>query len=570
MLIAIIFFFNFVSGSMRESNEDRVTLTELSSTGLELVLEFVYGGCLTLTDENLEDIVAVASYLQIHCVLECCCIFIRETLAVDSWAAYLKLASNYALDTVKSDVIRQVSVIDYIDDFILQNILNLHMSNEHTKIPLFETVRKLVTSDKIQISELTLFNIVVDWLLAEPSRKEHSEELMKYVKFTLIPEPDLKRLLAEPRCDALGIRCRIETALKYVSLPVRKKIQWDSPVDQVRGRPRVTAVFNDLIKRNDPSCRNLHVLLEDKMNEDDTGDDTDDEDDSCNVRKNSKEAMWIQIPQLPKKFCSSSAVSIKNFLFICGGSDGTINTIYKECHVFDPVTWQWDKIAPMNVGRTEFTLVVHEEELYAIGGRTQNEVCIDSIERYSLQDNCWEVVAHYSTPAARVAAVSAAGLLYMYGGEDDVAYDVTSFKSFDPRICQWKSLPLCPGNNVRYSDCTLLSLQDHLYVLCPFESRFDDMTCFNVCTQQWVRFTCGYFFSPEVNLGSFITDGRYIYCLGGDESLRCIPDIANKYCHLLSLPKPENLNHIYEGMCFLLAIPHDRLEESKQNALRDK
>ena len=554
---------------MKESNDDRVTFTELTSTGLEHVLEFVYGGCLNPTDENIEDVVAVASYLQIHCVLECCCDFIRETSSVENCAGYLKLSSNYALDTVRSDLIRQVSVIEYIDDFILDNISNLYMSNEHTKIPLFETMRKLVTSNKILISELTLYDIVVDWLLAEPSRKGQSEELMKYVKFTLMHQADLERLQAEPQCDAFAIRCRIETALKYVSLPVRKKIQWDSPVDQVRGRPRVTAVISHILNDNQ-SCRNFHILLEGSDDDDDDDDYTDDEDDGNSVREISDQAMWIQIPQLPKKFRSTSAASIKNFLFICGGSGGLKLPGYKEGHVFDPVTWQWDKIAPMNVGRHSFTLVAHEEELYAIGGRTQNDACIDSIEKYSLRDNFWKVVAHYIAPAAHVAAVSATGLLYMYGGETDDTSDVESFQSFEPRHCEWKSLPLCPGDDVTYSDCALLSLQNYLCVLCPHESRSDDMMCFNVNTQQWVRFSCAHV-SHMANLGSFTTDRRSIYCLGGDESLRFTPDIENNVCHLQYLPEPDTPDHLlYNRMCCMIVIPYDRLKEAQQTALGNK
>ena len=558
---------------MKESNEDHVTFTELSSIGLELVLEFVYGGFLTLTEKNMEDIVAVASYLQIHCVLECCCDFIRETLSVENCMEYLKLASNYALDTVASDVIHQVSIIEYVDDFILANILDLHMSNDHTKIPLVKTVRKLVTSDKIQIAELTLFNIVVDWLLAEPSREGHSEEVMKYVKFTLIPQPDLERLLAEPRCDALGIRDRIDTALNYVSLPVRKKIQWDTPVDQIRGRPHVTVVFSHIWQDFNQCSRNLQVLLEsnnDEDEDDDNTDDDDDDDDDISVHEFSKEAMWIQIPQLPKTFRSSSAVPIKNFLFICGGSDGRTLPAHKECHVFDPITWQWDKIAPMNVGRYAFTLVAHEEELYAIGGRTQNDVCIDSIEKYSLRDNCWEIVAHYIAPAAHVAAVSATGLLYMYGGETDNTSSVVSFKSFDPRRREWKSLPLCPGIDVMYSDCTLLSLQNYLCVLCPHDTRSDDMICFNINTQQWVRFSCASVCDLG-DLGSFITDGRSIYCLGGDRNLRFTPDIENNACHWLYLPEPNTPDYVhFHRMCCMIVIPYDRLEEAKQKALADK
>ena len=541
---------------MRESNEDHVTLTAVSSAGVLLVLDFVYGGSLTLTKGNIEDVLAVASYLQIHSALECCCEFIRETLSLENCVKYSKLAYNFALDTVDSEDIFQDSIIECLDRFILGKISDLHLMNEHIKITQFETMRKLVSSDKIQMAELTLYNVVVDWLLADPSRMEYCDELMKHIRFMLIPLTDLERLQAHPDCDTEVVKDKIEKALKYVSVPVAKKIQWESPVDAVRGRPNITIVMSNVFRldkdpRSNEASRNFNVLLE---NDDDLS-----------------EEFWVRMPQLPEYICLSSGASLGNFLFICGGTDGeSLTPAYRECHVFDPVTWQWDKIAPMNVGRHSFTLVAHEKELYAIGGRTQNAACIDSIEKYSVQDNCWQVVARYPVPAAFVAAVSAAGLIYMYGGEMDDGQEVRSFHSFDPHNCEWKSLPLSLGDDIQYKSCTLIFLENHV---CVFScGRRTNMLCFNISTQQWVTFPSPFSPQAQYDLDVYLTDGHSIYCLGRTwDNQRCVPDFQRKvYRRVKYYPEPDFLYYAKSAaMGVLLSIPNDRLEKAKLKALRD-
>ena len=418
-------------------------------------------------------------------------------------------------------------------------------------------MNKLVASDKIKVAELTLYNIIVDWLLADPSRKEYCDELMKHIRFMLIPLTDLERLQAHPDFDTEVVKYEIEKALKYVSVPVAKKIQWESPVDQVRGRPSVTAIFSG----------NLQVLSDSRdISYDDENDgDNDSDDDGSSDQQQTNEAVWIEVQPWPELYGFGTA-SIKNFLFVCGGSA----TAVRECHVFDPVTWQWDKIAPMNVGRTDFTLVVHEEELYAIGGSTMNFTQhIDSIEKYSLRENCWETVAHYHVPASHVAAVSAEGLLYMYGGENDEG-EVESFQSFDTCSREWKSLPLSDEEGIQYIACTLLSLSTYLCVFSPWGSPgTNDIMCFQISTQQWIRF-----FGPRVLfLGGdrfYVLEGQSVYGFTRTEYCRLGLDVDNTKYYLQHLPYRSVPNYCFsDAVCLgCLRIPHGRLETAKLEALR--
>jgi len=57
---------------MRESRESTVTLQGISSFGLQAVIEFIYSGTLRVSLDNVEEILAAASHLQVSlssCIL---------------------------------------------------------------------------------------------------------------------------------------------------------------------------------------------------------------------------------------------------------------------------------------------------------------------------------------------------------------------------------------------------------------------------------------------------------------------------------------------------------------------
>ena len=525
---------------MKESSKDYVTLAAVYSAGLVPVLDFIYGGSLTLAEENLKDIIAVASYLQIHCVLDCCCDFVRHILSPDNCLEYLTLASTYALDTVTSKDIHQDSVMQCIELFIMQSMSDLCQLNEHVKIP-FETMRKIAASNEVKTTELTLYNIIVDWLLAEPGRQEYSDELLKHIRFVSVPVGDLGKLQTPPDCGAATVLCGIQEALNYVTLPITKKIQSESPV---RGKPCIATVYRKWDVSN-TAC--MHVLLN-----------------NDGESLSSKAREWIQMERWPTECAERAAASIKNFLFICGGHSANTRfstTSSRECHVFDTVTWQWGKIAPMNIARGMFTLIVHDEELYAIGWTSQGDY-VDSIEKYSLRENCWEVVAHYPVPAAYVAAVSAAGLIYMYGGENP-PNQAQCFQSFDPCSGEQKPLPLYDTYDAFYMDCALLSLKDYLCVVSPRKNKIKDLMCFNINTEQWVRFSCNNFFEFALQTGYLVDkDDHSIYCIGGYQNLQFVPNFDKHVFRLQYIPQPSGLT-LFDPMCCWLAMPYGRLAEAR-------
>jgi len=59
------YFRAMLTGDMRESRESCVTLQGITSFGLQAVIEFIYSGSLKISLDNVEEILAAASHLQV-------------------------------------------------------------------------------------------------------------------------------------------------------------------------------------------------------------------------------------------------------------------------------------------------------------------------------------------------------------------------------------------------------------------------------------------------------------------------------------------------------------------------
>jgi len=59
------YFRAMLTGDMLESRESTVILQGISSFGLQAVIEFIYSGRLTVSLDNVEEILAAASHLQV-------------------------------------------------------------------------------------------------------------------------------------------------------------------------------------------------------------------------------------------------------------------------------------------------------------------------------------------------------------------------------------------------------------------------------------------------------------------------------------------------------------------------
>ena len=84
---------------------------------------------------------------------------------------------------------------------------------------------------------------------------------------------------------------------------------------------------------------------------------------------------------------------------------------------YNPVTGEWDNLAPMLTPRSQMGVAVLDDYLYVVGGTNRHNEVLSSIERYSFKLDKWEKCPPMSVGRASPAVVSANSLLYVIGGD---------------------------------------------------------------------------------------------------------------------------------------------------------
>ncbi|XP_029348144.1 kelch-like protein 2 [Acyrthosiphon pisum] len=80
VLIAASPYFHAMFSNFEESNKDLVTIRELDSTILQLLVDYIYTGEIMVTKENVQALLPAANVLQLDYVNEVCAEFLQKQL----------------------------------------------------------------------------------------------------------------------------------------------------------------------------------------------------------------------------------------------------------------------------------------------------------------------------------------------------------------------------------------------------------------------------------------------------------------------------------------------------------
>ena len=86
------------TGSFRENQMNRITLNDTSSKGLECALDAIYTGELLLSEENVCDVLPVASLLQLNEIIKHCAKYLYRNISTKSCLPFLAVAERYDLE----------------------------------------------------------------------------------------------------------------------------------------------------------------------------------------------------------------------------------------------------------------------------------------------------------------------------------------------------------------------------------------------------------------------------------------------------------------------------------------
>ncbi|GAB5579440.1 kelch-like protein 31 [Prionailurus iriomotensis] len=386
---------------------NNLVLQGCSSIGLRLVLEYLYTANVTLSLDTVEEVLSVSKILHIPQVTKLCVQFLNDQISVQNYKQVCKIAALHGLEETKK----------LANKYLVEDVLLLN----------FEEMRALLDSLPPPVeSELALFQMSVLWLEHDrETRMQYAPDLMKRLRFALIPAPELVErvqsvdfMRTDPVCQKLLL-----DAMNYHLMPFRQHCR-QSLASRIRSNKKMLLLVGGLPPGPDRLPSNLVQYYDDDKK------------------------TWKILTIMPYNSAHHCVVEVENFLFVLGGEDqwnpnGKHSTNFVSR--YDPRFNSWIQLPPMQERRASFYACRLDKHLYVIGGRNETGY-LSSVESYNLETNEWRYVSSLPQPLAAHAGAVHNGKIYISGFSH---LDVMLVECYDPKGDQWNILqtPILEGRS---------------------------------------------------------------------------------------------------------------------------
>uniref|UniRef100_A0A8C6M349 Si:ch211-63p21.8 n=1 Tax=Nothobranchius furzeri TaxID=105023 RepID=A0A8C6M349_NOTFU len=473
---------------------------EVDRVGLQAVVEFAYSGDVSsLNKDNFTKIKAAAQVLQVPPLVQLCNKPMTENLTGFSKQEQPRLSVN---DHLK--------LLEEANDFVLRNFREVSATEKFQDLSAEKLLEFLRCDGLCVPSELAAFRAVISWIGADPEeRLAQAPSLMTGVRFPLMTFREFR----EVRAINLRMECVADKEVELYGSALKE--------------------FGFGVPNSEDCCRVrrprnvLAVIGGDQLNQDVGQRVPSREIWFANSLRNGtglvKDIEWKRLGEIPErsKFRHGAAV-MDGMLYVAGGcyfyaKDDIMNSKDSlgclACS-YDPMKERWKRLADMQESRSNFSVVVHEDHLYAIGGDKELNTNTHAVEMYTPETDTWSFVQPLDQALSGYGVTSINGAIFISGGFNCKYVCLATMFLYHP---ERGAVYLADMTHDRAQHC-MEALQGHLYVaggVCNFREFYADQPACEVydpVADSWASFAS--LPAPHVGAASAVLEDK-IYVLGG-------------------------------------------------------
>ncbi|XP_037898122.1 kelch-like protein 20 [Glossina fuscipes] len=447
LALASDYFASMFDIDMEEKRKGVIKLKDVDIITIHTLVEYIYSGVITLTKENVENLLSIADLFQILWVKEQCAEFLKLSVNRKNCFRIRKFADMHCCK----------QLLDFSHKYILDNFHNLTDQEDLLLLP-FEEFQNLIKDEQRKNSLRfveSAYKASINWIKHDlEERKVHLRELMSHIRLICVSTGFLRnQVVAEPMFieDQQCVKSLIEALIERCSTEscsterpsTETKIVKEKVFLFLAGGFKFTALnhygetpFPKRARYKFPptksACENFEVY---------------------DVSKN----QLVTLSNMAQSRYDNSAISLNGVIYSVGGCDSNgAELTTAECYY--PFNKKWNSIAPMTVRRSNFGICAYHEAFYVVGGTYTTNV-----EKYDPPSNRWvpcPAIRRHCQQCTRAAL--AEGSIYSF------TYD--SFFRFDPREGHWHTLNVMKKRPGRFE---LLSNDRSLFWIGSDYARFD-------------------------------------------------------------------------------------------------
>uniref|UniRef100_A0A3P9DJW6 Kelch like family member 10 n=1 Tax=Maylandia zebra TaxID=106582 RepID=A0A3P9DJW6_9CICH len=194
---------------------------------------------------------------------------------------------------------------------------------------------------------------------------------------------------------------------------------------------------------------------------------------------------WNEVAPMHSRRCYVSVTVLNGFIYALGGHDGHVRLSSAER--YQPEINQWSLIAPMHEQRSHASCTTLNNRIYICGGLNGNE-CLQTAEYYNPESNQWTMISPMNSRRSGIGVIAYADHVFAVGGFDGNNYLRTA-EAYNPHTNTWNLVfsMLTPRSNFGIE-----VIDDRLFVVGGFNgfTTTSDVEYYTALTNEWYEACC--------------------------------------------------------------------------------
>ncbi|XP_069015528.1 kelch-like protein 40b [Embiotoca jacksoni] len=495
---------------LEESKKREIVLEDVEPGVMGLILKYLYTSKINVTEQNVQDIFAVANVYQIPSIFTVCVSFLQKRLSLSNCLAIFRLglmldcprlavsARNYACE--------RFQLISRDEDFLQL---------------LPSELAAILTNDNLNVeTEEAVFDALMSWVSRDTeSREKELPGLLDCVRLRLVTEDYLKDKVEKHKL--ISSNPELQQKLQLVrdahagKMPEVKKSKSkkedggaekdgeseDKEEEEEEEEGLLPSILNDNL-RFGMFAKNLILMVNETgaVAYDPSGND-------CFLASLSR--------QIPKNH--TSLVTKENQIFVAGGlffdeqnKDDPLCSYFLQ---YDPVSADWLGMPPLPSPRFLFGLAEAENSIFVLGGRElkEQEQILASVLVYDRQSFKWGESEPIPYAVYGHATLSHNDVVYVIGGKGDNKSCLKKMCVYNAKRFEWKEL--APMKTARSLFGATVH-KDKIYVAAGVTDNglTDSVEVYDIATNKWSD--CEPFLQERSSLNLVSLAGS-LYAVGG-------------------------------------------------------
>ena len=347
----------------KERSKLNLPLPNTSASVFREILEFMYTSRLTITSENVMDVLELADFLQFRDIVHCCAEILLQNIKANTAVTIFQLADAHLCQAL-AHTARM---------YIKENFQDIFATEDFVKLS-FEMLTDILSNQTVIIkSEEKLLRALCTWIEGDKEeRKHYVGNIFEFVNFGSVSKDCIEES---------------QTLFPFLETVIKDREVIDSAKEILDGSAAVMNRENvSQPKRPSrnfiivPENANKHMPIERHL-----------------LLYSVHTGKWSKLTKLPfsDTVQLQRATVIDNCIYITGGEVNGIPT--NRVLRYDVLADTWSEVAPMHRARFNHATTEAMGYLYVFGGDSDNKMhseydIVNSLERYNPQTNEWDML----------------------------------------------------------------------------------------------------------------------------------------------------------------------------------